>query len=67
VSDAGVGALCIRTAVLGAAMNVKINAQSILNREGVNEILNQVQEMEKLIEEKEKTIRQIVNQRMSGN
>jgi glutamate formiminotransferase/formiminotetrahydrofolate cyclodeaminase len=67
VSDAGVGALCIRTAVLGAAMNVKINAQSILNREGVKEILNQVQEMEKLIEEKEKSIRQIVNQRMSGN
>jgi glutamate formiminotransferase/formiminotetrahydrofolate cyclodeaminase len=67
VTDAGVGAMCIRTAVLGAAMNVKINAQSILEREGVKEILNQVEEMEKLIEEKEKIIRQIVNQRMSGN
>ncbi len=29
ISDAGVGALCIETAVKGAAMNVKINASTL--------------------------------------
>jgi glutamate formiminotransferase / formiminotetrahydrofolate cyclodeaminase len=29
ISDAGVGALCIRTAILGAGLNVRINAASI--------------------------------------
>lgn len=33
VSDAGVGALCARAAVLGALLNVKINAASLKNRE----------------------------------
>lgn len=33
VSDAGVGALCIETAVRGASMNVKINAGTLENEE----------------------------------
>jgi glutamate formiminotransferase/formiminotetrahydrofolate cyclodeaminase len=33
VSDAGVGALCVRTAVMGAYLNVKINAAGIDDRE----------------------------------
>lgn len=33
VSDAGVGALCIETAVRGASMNVKINAATLENEE----------------------------------
>ena len=32
VSDAGVGALAARAAVLGAALNVKINAGSLTDR-----------------------------------
>nr|MBP9152221.1 cyclodeaminase/cyclohydrolase family protein [Flavobacteriales bacterium] len=39
VTDAGVGALCARTAVLGAHLNVKINAGSLKDKEFVNEIL----------------------------
>ena len=36
VSDAGVGALCIRTAVYGAWMNVHINAGSLKDKEQAN-------------------------------
>ena len=32
VTDAGVGALCARAAVLGAWMNVKINASSLADK-----------------------------------
>jgi len=39
VSDAGVGALCIRTAVMGAYLNVKINAGGLKDKEFVDNIL----------------------------
>ena len=39
VSDAGVGALCIRTAVIGAFMNVKINAAGYNDKNYVKEIV----------------------------
>ncbi len=41
VSDAGVGALCIRTAVHGAYLNVKINASGIKNRAVADKILSE--------------------------
>lgn len=57
VSDAGVGALAARAAVIGAGMNVKINAASLKNREKANAL---IAEAEKIIakanrEEKEIT------------
>jgi glutamate formiminotransferase / formiminotetrahydrofolate cyclodeaminase len=39
VSDAGVGALCARTAVMGAFLNVRINAGSLEDKTFVNGIL----------------------------
>lgn len=39
VSDAGVGALCIRAAVMGAYLNVKINASGLKDKEFVDNIL----------------------------
>lgn len=39
VSDAGVGALAARSAVLGAHLNVRINAAGLKNREKAEEIL----------------------------
>ncbi len=39
VSDAGVGALCARSAVMGAFLNVKINAASLDDKEYVKDIL----------------------------
>ncbi len=47
VTDAGVGALCARTSVLGAFMNVKINAGDLEDKYFVSEILakgNDIQE-----------------------
>tara|TARA_R110002073_G_scaffold128999_1_gene274965 strand:- start:14635 stop:16329 length:1695 start_codon:yes stop_codon:yes gene_type:complete len=38
LSDAGVGALCARTAVVGAYFNVKINAKDIKDRDFANSI-----------------------------
>ena len=39
VSDAGVGALCARTAVQGAFLNVKINAKGLDDKENADDIL----------------------------
>ena len=39
LSDAGVGALCARTAVIGAFFNVRINAKDIKDRDFANDIL----------------------------
>ena len=41
VSDAGVGALCIRTAVYGAWMNVHINAGSLKDKEQANALITE--------------------------
>ena len=45
VSDAGVGALAARAAVLGAGMNVKINAGSLKNREQAEALIAQANEL----------------------
>jgi glutamate formiminotransferase/formiminotetrahydrofolate cyclodeaminase len=39
ISDAGVAALCIRTAVMGAYLNVKINCKDLIDREFVASVL----------------------------
>ena len=61
VSDAGVGALCVRTAVHGAYLNVKINAAGIKNRTIADAILSEAAEIVKLTDAKEKEILDIVN------
>ncbi len=45
VSDAGVGALCIRSAVLGAYLNVKINASSLKDKNFVDQILQKAKKI----------------------
>jgi glutamate formiminotransferase/formiminotetrahydrofolate cyclodeaminase len=45
VTDAGVGALCARSAVLGAFMNVKINAAGLKDKDFVDDILAKGQAM----------------------
>jgi glutamate formiminotransferase/formiminotetrahydrofolate cyclodeaminase len=46
VSDAGVGALCARSAVMGAFMNVRINAAGYEDQIFVTDILNKGREIE---------------------
>lgn len=45
LSDAGVGALCARTAVMGAYLNVRINAKDIKNRDKAEQILSEAREI----------------------
>ncbi len=61
VSDAGVGALCVRTAVHGAYLNVKINAAGIKDRTIADAILAEAAEIVALTDAKEKEILDVVN------
>ena len=61
VTDAGVGALCARSAVMGAFLNVKINAAGLKDQAFVDEILQQGTEIERRAIDAEAEIMQIVN------
>ncbi len=60
VSDAGVGALCARTAVEGAALNVRINCSGFDDKEFVTKALAQSDEMLKKAKEMEREIISVV-------
>jgi len=53
VSDAGVGALCARTALKGAYLNVKINAQDLQNHPEVKPIIEKANLMNQLSDDME--------------
>lgn len=61
VSDAGVGALCARSAIMGAYLNVKINAAGLKDREYADHILTQGAEIELQATQQESEIMAIVN------
>jgi glutamate formiminotransferase / formiminotetrahydrofolate cyclodeaminase len=61
VSDAGVGALCIRTAVMGAFMNVRINASGYNDKGFVNDIIAKGKIIESNIIAQEAEVLKIVN------
>jgi glutamate formiminotransferase/formiminotetrahydrofolate cyclodeaminase len=60
VTDAGVGALCIRAAVLGAVMNVKINAAGIKDIEFTTSLIEKAKQLEDLATKMETKIREKV-------
>ena len=61
VSDAGVGALCARSAVMGAFLNVKINASSLKDKAFADNILQQAEALQKAAIAKENEILQKVH------
>lgn len=61
VSDAGVGALCARTSVMGAFMNVRINAAGYADKEFVADILRRGREIENKTIALESEILNVVN------
>lgn len=61
VSDAGVGALCARAAVIGAALNVKINAASLKDEAFKQEMITKAIEAEQQVAALECEILAIVN------
>jgi len=66
VSDAGVGALAVRSAVMGAYLNVKINASGLDDKAFVDAVLKEGAEIEQKTCELEKQILETVNKKISG-
>jgi glutamate formiminotransferase/formiminotetrahydrofolate cyclodeaminase len=64
VTDAGVGALCARTAVMGAFMNVRINAAGYDDKAFVSEILAKGQDLEQKTIAREQEILKLVNSKI---
>ncbi len=64
VSDAGVGALCIRTAVMGAFMNVRINASGCNDTNFVNDIMAKGKVIENDIIAEEAAVLRIANEKI---
>ena len=64
VSDAGVGALAARSAVLGAELNVKINAAGLKDREVAERLISEAAEIAQKAVAQEAEILQIVNQKI---
>ncbi len=65
VSDAGVGALAARAAVLGAFLNVKINAAGLKDRAKADALVAEAAEIAAAAEEQEKKIIEIVNSKIN--
>ena len=60
VSDAGVGALCARSAVMGAFLNVRINCANLADKAYVSEVVARGEEIERRAQEKERQVLEIV-------
>lgn len=64
VSDAAVGALAARAAVVGALLNVRINAAGLKNRENAEKLLTRADEIEKKSEARVATVLEIANSKI---
>jgi len=64
VSDAGVGALCARSAVMGAFMNVRINASGYDDKAFVNDVISKGKDIENKTIALETEILKIVNEKI---
>ena len=64
VSDAGVGALCARAAVMGANLNVKINAAGLKDRAFADDLLARGAELERKAIDRENEIMAMVNEKI---
>ena len=65
VSDVGVGALCARTAVMGAYLNVKINAAGLDDKDFAAEMVSKGAVLEEQAIRKESEILAIVNRKIN--
>ncbi len=64
VTDAGVGALCARAAVIGTYLNVKINAGSLDDKDFIDEILKKSDELVSLANIMEREILETVDKKI---
>ncbi len=61
VSDAGVGALAARSAVMGAVLNVKINAAGLKDRAVADQLVSEAESIAQVAQQQEDEILAIVN------
>jgi glutamate formiminotransferase/formiminotetrahydrofolate cyclodeaminase len=66
VSDAGVGALALRSCIKGAFLNVRINASGLKDETFVNEVITRGEEIERKAEASEDQILRNVNARIKN-
>jgi glutamate formiminotransferase / formiminotetrahydrofolate cyclodeaminase len=66
VTDAGVGALCARSAVIGAFLNVKVNAGGLTDKAFVEEVLGKGNAIEVQAKKLEEEILGLVEDKLSG-
>ena len=67
VSDAGVGALCARSAVMGACLNVKINAKGLTDKKFADDIISRAKAIEEKVMKAETNILTIVNRKINND
>jgi glutamate formiminotransferase/formiminotetrahydrofolate cyclodeaminase len=64
ISDAGVGALAIRSCIKGAYLNVKINSAGLNDKEFVKMVVERGAEIETQAEQNEKMILELINDKI---
>lgn len=64
VSDAGVGALAARSAVMGALLNVKINASDVADKEWIDGLIARGNEIQEQARAKEEAILKLVREKL---
>ena len=65
VSDAGVGALAARSAVLGACLNVKINAVGLKDKAKAAGLIAEAEDLAAKAETEERIVMEIVNSKIN--
>lgn len=65
VTDAGVGALCARSAVIGAYLNVKVNGSGLKDKAYMEKTMKEAEALKAAAENMEKEILQIVDNKIS--
>jgi glutamate formiminotransferase / formiminotetrahydrofolate cyclodeaminase len=65
VSDAGVGALALRSCLLGASLNVKINTSGLDDKVFVKEIIEKAKYLEDKMQATESEILRLINERIT--
>ena len=65
VSDAGVGALAARSAVMGACLNVKINAAGLKDREIADKLVKEAEEIQAAAQKAEAEILAVVESKIN--
>jgi glutamate formiminotransferase/formiminotetrahydrofolate cyclodeaminase len=65
ITDAGVGALCARSAVIGAFLNVKVNAAGLKDKAFVEDIMKQGSEIEEGAKKLEAELLALVNSKLN--